>query len=117
MLLLASPCKCSCKGVFLTGVSRASRVFRVLKQLKGTVVSKGTVAVAMSGGIDSSVAAMILKDQGYTCVGVFMRNWDSSDEAGEITCSIDRDREHMREVCRRLDIPAVDVRVSYVSPV
>jgi tRNA (5-methylaminomethyl-2-thiouridylate)-methyltransferase len=70
---------------------------------------KGTIAVAMSGGIDSSVAAMILKDQGYNCVGVFMRNWDSSDEIGEVACSIDRDREHMRQVCHRLDIPAVDV--------
>ena len=67
------------------------------------------VAVAMSGGIDSSVAAMILKDQGYNCIGVFMRNWDSSDEAGEVTCSINRDREHMREVCYRLNIPAYDV--------
>ena len=79
-------------------------------RLLGTVrQSKGTVAVAMSGGIDSSVAAMILKDQGYDCIGVFMRNWDSSDEVGEITCSINRDREHMREVCQRLDIPAYDV--------
>ena len=70
---------------------------------------KSTVAVAMSGGIDSSVAAMILKDQGYDCVGVFMTNWDSSDEVGDVTCNIDRDRIHMREVCERLDIPAVDV--------
>lgn len=85
-------------------------VFRVIKQLKSTVAVKGMVAVAMSGGIDSSVAAMLLQDQGYSCVGVFMRNWDSSDEAGEVTCSVDRDREHMREVCKRLDIPAVDVR-------
>ena len=53
----------------------------------GKAAGKGsgkTVAVAMSGGIDSSVAAMILKDQGYNCVGVFMRNWDSSDEQGEV---------------------------------
>ena len=94
----------------------SSSIFRItlgarrslFRALKG---DKGTVAVAMSGGIDSSVAAMILKDQGYDCIGIFMRNWDSSDEAGDVTCNVDRDREHMREVCKRLDIPAYDVRV------
>jgi predicted PP-loop superfamily ATPase len=70
---------------------------------------KGSIAVAMSGGIDSSVAALILKDQGYDCVGVFMTNWDTSDEAGDITCNINRDREHMKQVCERLNIPAIDV--------
>lgn len=68
------------------------------------------IAVAMSGGIDSSVAAMLLQEQGNRdLVGVFMTNWDSSDEAGEEICSISRDREHMREVCARLQIEAVDV--------
>ena len=68
------------------------------------------IAVAMSGGIDSSVAAMLLQEQGHRdLVGVFMTNWDSSDEAGEETCSISRDREHMHEVCARLGIEAVDV--------
>jgi predicted PP-loop superfamily ATPase len=70
---------------------------------------KGSIAVAMSGGIDSSVAALILKDQGYDCVGVFMTNWDTSDEAGDITCNVNRDREHMKQVCERLNIPAIDV--------
>ena len=83
--------------------SARRHIIRVLK------AQKGTVAVAMSGGVDSSVAAMILKNQGYSCVGIFMTNWDSSDEAGDVTCNIDRDREHMREVCKRLEIPAVDV--------
>ena len=63
----------------------------------------------MSGGIDSSVAALLLKDQGYDCVGVFMTNWDTSDEVGDITCNINRDREHMKQVCERLEIPAIDV--------
>jgi asparagine synthetase B (glutamine-hydrolysing) len=68
------------------------------------------IAVAMSGGIDSSVAALLLQEQGHRdLVGVFMTNWDSSDEVGEETCSISRDREHMREVCARLGIEAVDV--------
>ncbi len=70
---------------------------------------KTTVAVSMSGGIDSSMAAMILKDQGYHCVGVFMKNWDSSDEQGVETCTIDKDREHMKQVCERLQIESVEV--------
>lgn len=53
---------------------------------------KPRVAVAMSGGIDSSAAAMILQEQGYDCIGVFMRNWDNSDELGSEPCPIDRDR-------------------------
>ena len=91
--------------IFRITLGARRSLFRALKR------DKGTVAVAMSGGIDSSVAAMILKDEGYDCIGIFMRNWDSSDEAGDVTCNVDRDREHMREVCKRLDIPAYDVRV------
>ena len=37
------------------------------------------VIIAMSGGVDSSVAAYLLKDQGYQVEGLFMRNWEDDD--------------------------------------
>ena len=71
-----------------------------------------TVAVAMSGGIDSAVAALLLQDQGYNCVGVFMKNWDPADECGSATCDISADVIDMKQVCKRLNIPSYEVNSS-----
>lgn len=61
------------------------------------------VVVGMSGGVDSSVTAWLLKQQGYDVIGVFMKNWDDSDEGG--VCTAEEDYEDVRRVCQQIDIP------------
>lgn len=68
------------------------------------------VAVGMSGGVDSSVAALLLKRAGHEVLGVYMTNWDRL--AADEPCSSDRDLQDMREVCRALDIPAYEVNLA-----
>lgn len=71
---------------------------------------KGRVLVAMSGGVDSSVAAAVLKEQGYDVVGVTMQVWDYSSshcsiEEGNGTCCSSLDVDDARSVADRLQIP------------
>lgn len=61
------------------------------------------VVVGMSGGVDSSVTAYLLKQQGYDVIGLFMKNWDDTDEFGY--CTAEADYEDVRKVCDQIGIP------------
>lgn len=63
-----------------------------------------TVFVGVSGGVDSSVAAALLKDQGYNVVGVFIRTWSPE----FIKCTWRDERRDAMRVCAHLDIPFLE---------
>lgn len=60
------------------------------------------IAVGISGGVDSSVAAYLLKQQGYDIFGIFMKNWEESFSSGY--CTVEEDLEDARDVCETLGI-------------
>ena len=62
-----------------------------------------TVVVGMSGGVDSSVAALLLKEQGYNVIGLFMVNWNEEDDNG--VCTSVNDYEDVKRVCNTIGIP------------
>lgn len=69
--------------------------------------SKTRVVVGMSGGVDSSVTALLLKEQGYDVVGIFMKNWDDTDENG--VCTATEDYKDVAKVADQIGIPYYSV--------
>ncbi|KNE54149.1 tRNA (5-methylaminomethyl-2-thiouridylate)-methyltransferase [Allomyces macrogynus ATCC 38327] len=67
--------------------------------------------MAMSGGVDSAVAASLLLSAGHRVTGIYMRNWDSTDETG--ICTSDADWADVQAACRFLGIRSV--RVDFVK--
>ncbi len=61
------------------------------------------IAVGVSGGVDSAVAAWLLKRQGHDVFGLFMKNWEEDDD--ERYCAAAEDLEYAEAICRQLEIP------------
>lgn len=83
-----------------------------------------TALIAMSGGVDSSVAAYLMKEEGYRCMGVTMKLLDNAvmdRERGRSCCTLE-DAEDARAVARRLGIPyyvfnfTADFRTQVIEP-
>src|SRR5690606_11090037 len=68
------------------------------------VISNGAkrVIIGMSGGVDSSVCAAVLKLQGFEVIGMFMKNWEENDEIG--VCTSEKDYADAISVCEKLEI-------------
>lgn len=79
------------------------------------------VVIGMSGGVDSSVAAIMLKEQGYDVIGLFMRNWDTSlngdylgnPDLNNNICPQEQDYNDALKVCEKINIPLY--RVDFVK--
>ena len=71
------------------------------------------VVIGLSGGVDSSVAAILLKEQGYDVIGLFMRNWDSTinndflgnPNLNESICPQEQDYNDALKVADKIGIP------------
>lgn len=68
------------------------------------------VILGLSGGVDSSVAALLLLEQGYQVEGVFMKNWEEDDSDGY--CAAAEDLGFAERVCERLNVPLDTVNLS-----
>ncbi len=72
-------------------------------------MSKKTVVVGMSGGVDSSVTALLLKEQGYDVIGMFMKNWEEEIDG---VCPATQDYEDVVKVASHIGIPFYAVNFS-----
>jgi tRNA-specific 2-thiouridylase len=73
-------------------------------------MSKQKIIVGMSGGVDSSVAALLLLEQGFDVEGLFMKNWEEDDDADYCAAAVDlNDAE---SVCEKLDIKLHSINFS-----
>ena len=70
------------------------------------------IAVGLSGGVDSSVAALLLKEQGHHVIGVFMQNWHNTEGTLHGSCEWEEERAIAQMVAQKLDIPFYFVDLS-----
>jgi len=82
-------------------------------------MKKQKVLLAMSGGVDSSVAALLLKKQGYEVIGAFMKNWSDTKDPLTNQCAWRGERKFALKISAQLNIPLItlDFEKQYKSKV
>ena len=75
-----------------------------------TEMKKGTVVVGLSGGVDSSIAALLLKRAGWNVIGLFMKNWEDDDD--DEYCS---SREDLVDAAAAADVIGIELEVANFS--
>lgn len=71
--------------------------------------TKERIIVGMSGGVDSSVTAALMRDQGHQVSGLFMKNWEEDDNG---KCSSKNDYDDAKRVCKKLNIKLYSINFS-----
>ncbi len=84
-------------------MSQSDMALSQIKQAFHNIPASTKVVVGLSGGVDSSVAAFLLKQQGFDVIGVFMKNWEEDDT--DDYCSAAEDMADAKAVAEKLDIP------------
>lgn len=79
-----------------------------MSSISSKTIAQTRVMVGVSGGVDSSVTALLLKEQGYQVRAVFMQNWDL--DGDDPFCPANQDLSDARAVCHRLNIPLETIR-------
>ncbi len=85
-------------------------VAALIRLMSNSGAAKGKVLVGLSGGVDSSVAAWLLQQQGYQVEALFMKNWEEDDTREY--CSAAEDLRDAAAVCERLGIPLRTINFS-----
>lgn len=90
-------------------------VFVYFRQVIEMSSEKKKVVIGLSGGVDSSIAAYVLKEQGYDVIGLFMKNWHDTTGVLKADCPWLDDKFDAEAVARKLNIPfhMVDLSVQY----
>ena len=73
---------------------------------------KQRIIIALSGGVDSSVAALLLKNEGHDVIGLFMKNWHDDSLTLNNQCPWIEDSNHALEICNQLKIPFQTIDLS-----